>query len=48
MKKDNAPPENSTISTDIGTVDYCDSYRIKKTTDGNVKEIANQLFKIPK
>ena len=47
-KKYNTPPENSTISTDFWTVDYCDSYRITKTIDGNVEEIANQLFNAPK
>jgi hypothetical protein len=48
MEKKNTPPENSRISVDFWTVDYCDSYRIKKTTGENVEEIANQLFKAPK
>ncbi|MDR0581541.1 MAG: DUF2867 domain-containing protein [Prevotellaceae bacterium] len=48
IKKDNTPPENSTISADFGTVDYCDSYRIRKITDGDVEAITNQIFKAPK
>ena len=47
IRKYNTPPENS-ISADFGTVDYCDSCRIKKTTGENVEEIANHLFKMPK
>jgi hypothetical protein len=48
IKKDNAPPESSLISADFGTVDYCDSYRIKKTTAENVEEITRRLFQAPK
>ena len=48
IKKYSTPPENSTVSADFGTVDYCDSYRIKKTTDENVEELAAQLFDAPK
>ena len=48
IKKDNIPPENSMISANFETVDYCDSYRIRKTTGENVEEITNKLFEAPK
>jgi hypothetical protein len=43
-----APPENAITPTGFGTVDYCDSYRITKSTGENIGEITNQIFKAPK
>jgi hypothetical protein len=49
MKKtSNTAPVNSIILTGFGTVDYCDSYRIKKSADENIEEITNRIFKLPK
>jgi hypothetical protein len=51
MKKINilkTPPEDSMMLTDFGTVDYCDSYRITKTTDDSAKQIVARLFHLPK
>ncbi|MDR3140363.1 MAG: DUF2867 domain-containing protein [Tannerellaceae bacterium] len=48
VKKNNRAPENSMILTGFGTVDYCDSYRIKKSVGENIEEITNRIFKLPK
>jgi hypothetical protein len=34
-------------SKDFGTVDYCDSYRITKSTNDNAGQIAARMFKLP-
>jgi hypothetical protein len=41
------PPRNSMILKDFGTVDYCDSYRIIKSTGDSAEQIAARLFNLP-
>jgi len=38
-------PKNSVIASGFGKIDYCDSYRIIKTTDDAVEEITAKIFK---
>jgi hypothetical protein len=47
-KKNSAAPESSMILKGFGTVDYCDSYRITKSTDDSAEQIAARLFQFPK
>jgi hypothetical protein len=48
IKKFDTVSENSNILKNFGPVDYCDSYRIQKSTDENIEEITGQIFKLPK
>jgi hypothetical protein len=36
------------MRTDFGTVDYCDAYRITKSTGDSAEQIATRLFQLPK
>jgi hypothetical protein len=48
IEKYNAVPANSMIIADFGRVDYCDSYRITKSTNDTPEQFAAQLFNLPK
>jgi len=41
-------PQNSIISTDFPKINYCDSYRITKSTNDTVEEITAAIFNLPK
>jgi len=41
-------PENSVIASGFDKIDYCDTYRIAKTTNDTAEEIAAKIFKLPK
>jgi len=41
-------PDNSMISNGFGRIDYCDTYRIVKSTKDGAEEIAAEIFKLPK
>jgi hypothetical protein len=47
IEKFDTVPENSNILKNFGPVNYCDSYRIQKSTDENIEEITGQIFKLP-
>jgi hypothetical protein len=42
-----AIPENSVIANGFDKIDYCDSYRIVKSTNDSIEEIADEIFKLP-
>ena len=41
-------PENSIISRGFGKIDYCDSYRIFKSTNDSIDTILTEVYKTPK
>jgi hypothetical protein len=41
-------PENSVISNGFGKIDYCDIYRIVKSTNDSAEDIAAEIFNPPK
>jgi hypothetical protein len=41
-------PKNSVIASGFDKIDYCDTYRIVKTTNETAEEIAAKMVKMPK
>lgn len=41
-------PENSIIANGFDGIDYCDSFRLIKTTNDSIEKIAADIFKMPK
>ncbi|MDR1879290.1 MAG: DUF2867 domain-containing protein, partial [Bacteroidales bacterium] len=48
IRKHNTAPESSMITVGFGKVDYCDVYRITKSTNESPEQIAVLLFDVPK
>ncbi len=48
VTKLNTIPENSAIANGFEKIDYCDSFRISKSTRDNVEKIAGKIFEMPK
>jgi hypothetical protein len=45
--KNNEFPENTLINNDMDTIDFFDSYSIKKASDYSVNEITTKIFTLP-
>jgi hypothetical protein len=45
VKRLTAIPDNSVIGNGFGKIDYCDSYRMVKVTDGTAEAIAAEILK---
>jgi hypothetical protein len=41
-------PDKSLVLDEFGNVDYYDAYQVIKSTDKNIKEILNEIMKMPK
>jgi hypothetical protein len=41
-------PENSTIKSDFGKIDYFDTYHVVKSTNETAEEVAIKIFTLPK
>jgi hypothetical protein len=48
IKRESVAPANSRVAAGFGRVDYCDSYRLTKSTAESPEQIATQLFNMPK
>jgi hypothetical protein len=41
-------PENSVIGSGFDKIDYCDTFRIVKSTNDTAEEVASKIFNLPK